>query len=181
MKNIILLTLGLFLNTSCAQNKPTYIDINQLSIKGINYQTSLKEIKIILGEPLKHKNIDDPEGEYGETPAIYDYFDYKGIKVMYIKYEYMDKKEIENIEIKSNRFPLKINNKQIKIGDDFLKIKEILPLEYNKFLENHLEIKKEKEYEIIGGNLKIDNLEPSNIVFTIKNGKVNGISIGFSK
>ena len=184
MKNLnitIILILNLFIDTSCAQNKPTNIDIKQLSVGKITYKTSITEIKNILGAPLSHKKIEDPDGEYGDTPAIYDYFEYRNISVDFIKYEYMDKKEIINIEVKSDSYPLKVNEKSIKLGDDFKKIRSILPYEYDKVVNELNDIKKDKNYSIIGGNLQIGNIEPSNIVFTFRNKKIIRISVGFPR
>lgn len=166
---------------SCAQNKPTFLDINYVSVGSITHQTSIKEIKNILGESLSHKNIDDPEAEYGDTPAIYDYMEFKNISVNYIKYEYMDEKAISNIEIKNNFYSLNVNNTSIKVGDYFKKIRNILPYEYDKVVNELKEIKKDKNYSVTGGSLQIGNIEPSNIVFTFRNKKIIRISVWFPR
>lgn len=169
----------MFFNISCAQIKPTHLDINNLSISGIDHETTLDDSIKILGKPLENKTINDPEAEYGDTPAIYDYLFYEDLELNFIKYEYMDQRQISSIHVKNSKIEIKINTALIKVGDKYEKIESILPYEYHKFLERHDEIKPDKKYQIIGGNLTKGKLEPSNIVFDIKNGKITKISIGF--
>jgi len=177
IKSVILLCLCF--SFSCAQKKPTHLDINNLSILGIDHKTTLDDSMRILGKPLEHKTIDDPEAEYGDTPAIYDYLFYEDLDLIYIKYEYMNQRQIRSIHVKSSKIDINVNDKQIKVGDKFEKIKSILPYEYNKFLKRHYELTPDKNYQIVGGNLTKGKLEPSNIVFDFKNGKIIQISIGF--
>ncbi|GAB4510693.1 MAG: hypothetical protein Tsb004_14020 [Allomuricauda sp.] len=169
----------IFFNFSCAQERPTQLDINKLSINKIDYRTTIGEAKMILGKPMQHKTIDDPEAEYGDTPAIYDYLFFEDLNLNYLKYEYMNDKQISSIHVKSSKIDVEIEDKLIKVGDKFEEIESILPYEYNKFLERHDEIIPDKKYQIIGGKLMKGKLEPSNIVFDFKNGEIIQISISF--
>jgi len=155
------------------------LDINNLSILGIDHKTTLDDSMRILGKPLEHKTIDDPEAEYGDTPAIYDYLFYEDLNLNYLKYEYTNDKQISSIHVKSSKIDVEIEDELIKVGDKFEEIESILPYEYNKFLERHDEIIPDKKYQIIGGKLMKGKLEPSNIVFDFKNGEIIQISISF--
>ncbi|MEM7487396.1 MAG: hypothetical protein AAF348_19480 [Bacteroidota bacterium] len=168
-----------FINISCGQDKPTTINVDKISVLSINYETKLSEILEILGEPLSQKRYEDIDGSVTDEPDIYNYLNYKGIEIQFVKYGYSDVTSIESIEIKSNQYPVLVDQKTLRVGEDYEKIKSILPYEYNKFLERHDEINPDKKYQIIGGNLTKGKLEPSNIVFDFKNGKIIQISIGF--
>ena len=168
-----------FINISCGQDKHTTINVDKISVLSINYETKLSEILEILGEPLSQKRYEDIDGSVTDEPDIYNYLNYKGIEIQFVKYGYSDVTSIESIEIKSNQYPVLVDQKTLRVGEDYEKIKSILPYEYNKFLERHDEINPDKKYQIIGGNLTKGKLEPSNIVFDFKNGKIIQISIGF--
>ena len=168
-----------FINFSCGLDKPSAISVDKISVLSINYETKLSEILEILGEPLSQKRYEDIDGSVTDEPDIYNYLNYKGIEIQFVKYGYSDVTSIESIEIKSNQYPVLVDQKTLRVGEDYEKIKSILPYEYNKFLERHDEINPDKKYQIIGGNLTKGKLEPSNIVFDFKNGKIIQISIGF--
>lgn len=168
-----------FINISCGQDKLTAINIDKISVLGINYETKLSEVLEVLGEPLSHKRYEDIDGSITDIPDIYDYLNYDGIEIQFVKYGYSDITSIESIEIKSSKHPVLIGKKTLRVGEDYEEIKSILPYEFNKFLESHYELKPDKNYQIIGGNLNRGKLEPSNMVFDFENGKIIKISIGF--
>jgi hypothetical protein len=175
---IIWLVLSL-VNIACGQDKPTSININEISVIGINYETKISEVLEILGKPLSRKIYEDIDGSVTDEPDIYNYLSFKGIEIQFVKYGYSDVTSIENIEIQSNQYPVSVGQKVLRVGEDYEKIKSILPYEYNKFLERHDQIIPDKKYQIIGGNLTKGKLEPSNIVFDFKNGEIIQISISF--
>ena len=175
----IIFLISFLLCASCGQDKPTTINVDEISVLEINYETKLSEIRELFGEPLSQKRYEDIDGSVTDEPDIYNYLNYKGIEIQFVKYGYSDITLIENIEIKSNQYPVFIGKKSLRIGENCNKIESILPYEYKKFSELHYELKPDEKYQIIAGNITKGKLEPSNIVFDIKNGKIIQISISF--
>ncbi len=181
MKNskiIILIVLGFCLNTSYAQNKPTNLDIKQLSVGGITYTTSIKEVKNKMGKPLLHKEFDMGSLD-ADTEGKLDIFYFDGLTIDFFKPDYLKETIMREIVIKNNKHTLTIGEKNIRVGDDLKQIEKILPYEYQSFITQNPEIKSDKKYRILGGYLTYGRFEPTNILFWVENQKIIEISIGF--
>ena len=177
----IILFIVLVSVSACGQKKKTKLDIDSISVSEITHKTRTKDLNEIFGKSISYKKIEDMDGEYGDTPAVYEYLKFTGISISTVKYDYMFESKISDIEIKDSIHSLKINKKSIKVADDIDKIKKLLPYEYEDFFQRIKNLKKDKVYELIGGNITLKNHEPTNIVFEFKNEKISKISVGFPR
>ena len=124
-----------------AQKPSSMVDVKEINIEGFKYGDPISKCKEIFGKPKQYKTVDQSGGLAPEGIDKLYYIDYESLKVTY--YEFQNKIYLDNINIKSDKYILNVDDVNISIGDSVVVLKKSFIKSYETYREQYGESNKE--------------------------------------
>ncbi len=154
------------------------VDVHNIRIEGIGYNTPLDSVKKKLGKPLKYSTYEEEEGE-AEGYDQWFYFTYDSLQLAF--YEWEQKTYLFSFDSFDQKYKIELSNKSVSIGDHVQTLQTHFPNSFNEFI-SRVDSDPDMEKELY---IRIAKVFPNAISYdgiiniTVKENKIIRVSASF--
>ena len=154
------------------------VDVHNIRIEGIGYNTPLDSVEKKLGKPLKYSTYEEEEGE-AEGYDQWFYFTYDSLQLAF--YEWEQKTYLFSFDSFDQKYKIELSNKSVSIGDHVQTLQTHFPNSFNEFI-SRVDSDPDMEKELY---IRIAKVFPNAISYdgiiniTVKENKIIRVSASF--